>query len=1275
MKRILSIFLVVTMLLTCGLVTSVPVAAQTQSGISFTAWTENLSPIYHVGLSCGKTTDTNWTNYCYIAQPFIPAESTVYGVKLPLNLTHGDARVHTEIRSTLDGAALATGDTVIRQTVNGSGMKWYNTYLRTPLTVTPGQTYYLVYYLTGRETNSVCIAYGTDLGANKATHPGAMWQMSKGTPITFSTLNNQLHFGFELIAKDDFVDEDEVYTILAASDFQTKGKSLSETGQYDVYEASAEGAGYLKNMMTSVARDHSDIDAFFFGGDYSHGGSDENHTNVGKKYLEETVYANGLSADADRVYITGNHETNQEYLPFIAASGGYDKGAYALYVINDENHPYHLSDRSQLKQITETTANELEAWLNTQTPGEKPIFVLSHIQLHYSTATRRADDALYAQYLVDVLNRAGQKGHNIIFLYGHNHAGGFDTYMGGSTNFKTKGETIWVTTPGDSMAAPVANDLYFTYMNYGYLGYYEATTGDNAFTMTVFEIRDNKVVVKRYDQQGRHDVQAVAGKYWVSTVHDDTNYGYQPDTVTAEYGYEIGAINGFTYWVQDLNPVYHVGLSTGTSSDTNWGNYRYIAQPFVPETETLYGVQLPLNLSHGSATIHLEIRSTLDGQAIASGDTTVTHLGSGMQWYEAKLQTPATLQPGRQYYFVYYLTAREANSQCIAYGTDLGANKATHPGAVWKMADGTPITFTTMSNQIHFGFKLIADGMLSDDEQKAKDVTDQIEDLYVTSLKDQAAVVAARTAYDALTDTQKALVDNYDKLLAAEAQIKELTDAIINGETRMVWHDFDTTGDSNAPAGMPARWMMTGETVSGTKSLGVKTNEGQKTVNQFIIPKDPMDASLADYIAFDLYCSRDIAGSEISDAGISVGDLNVWDNGGSVAVLAATLKQNGLKKGWNSFILPVQWSNAAYDKTQIRCGRIYIVFNQIEAGVEFSYDDVAFATRAGLGVLEAHNQAKAATIAIRAIPAVETLTKNYKAVVDAATAAYNAVGEGYVELVKDTAILTAAQAKMNELMADDLAAAKVVQDQIDALNVQSLNDKPAVEAARAAYDGLTDIQKDLVTNLAKLVDAEAKIAELMVEDQAVVDAINQRIAALPETDEVTYENVDAVKAEIMALDQAIMNLTEEQQQLLVNPEKIGALVAVISRLYDNQVAAQHVMDQIDALTGEDADAIADARRAYDQLTEDQKALVNNLGKLETLENSASVITYGDVDGNGKASSADALEILKAVVGNVTLTDEQTILADVDGDEKISSVDALYILKKVVGKIDKFPVEQ
>ncbi|MBR4868232.1 MAG: metallophosphoesterase, partial [Clostridia bacterium] len=1121
------------------------------SASSFTQWTENLNPVYHVGLSTATASDTNFGQYRYIAQPFVPAEDTVYGFELPLNITAGEARIHTEIRATLDSEALAYGDTVLAR--KGVSMQWYQADLRAPLTVTPGKTYYLVYYLTARDSGSLCIAYGTDLGANKATYPGAVWQMSSGTPITFTTQNNQLQFGFKLLSRRQMPeDQDNVYTILAASDFQTHGKSLLQTGQYDVHEACTEGAVYLKNMMTSVVRDHSDIDAFFFGGDLSHGAANDDYTRIGRQYLEETMLANGLTPEAERIYITGNHETTQEDMAFFTASGGYDKGPYGLFVINDENHPYHLSDRSQLEQITKNTAKELEAWLNTQTPGEKPIFVLSHIQLHYGTPTIKADDGLYAQYFVDVLNRAGQKGHNIIFLFGHNHAGGYDTFLGGSTNFMTKGETLWVSKPGDATAAPVANDLYFTYMNYGYLGYYDATTGDNAFTMTVFEIQDSKVTVKRYDQQGRHGVQPVAGKYWVSNVHDDTNYGYQPDTVTAEYGYEIGKINGFTYWAQDLSPLYHVGLSTATASDTNWDNYRYIAQPFVPETETLRGVQLPLNITHGTATIHLEIRSAIDGEAIASGDTDVTHLGSGMQWYEAMLEAPATLQPGKTYYLVYYLTARSTNSLCIAYGTDLGANKATHPGAVWKMADGEPVTFTTQSNQLHFGFKLLADSLLSEDQIAANEVIDSIDNLEPYWWSEKASVQAVRTAYDALTEEQKALVDNYNKLLSAEAKIAEMAKDIEEGTARILWHDFDNTGDSNAPAGMSARWMKNDETISGIKSLAVKTNEGQKTVNQYIIPQKAIDASMAAYVAFDLYCSRDIAGSEIADAGINVGDLNTWTNGGSVAVLATTLKQNGLKKGWNSFILPVQWSNATYDKTQIRCGRIYIVFNQIEAGVEFSYDDVAFASDAGHGVLVDHNQAKIATTAIRAIPAVDSLTKEDKALVDEAAAAYSLVKEACVSLVKDTDKLTAAQAKMNELYAADLVFAEAVQEQIEALIVDSLDDKIAVEAAREAYDALSDVQKGLVANLDKLLAAEAKIAQL---------------------------------------------------------EQAAALL------------------------------------------------------------------YGDVDGDGRVSAADALEVLKAVVGNITLTDEQTVFADVDGDEKISSVDALYILKKVVGKIDTFPVQE
>jgi len=66
--------------------------------------------------------------------------------------------------------------------------------------------------------------------------------------------------------------------------------------------------------------------------------------------------------------------------------------------------------------------------------------------------------------------------------------------------------------------------------------------------------------------------------------------------------------------------------------------------------------------------------------------------------------------------------------------------------------------------------------------------------------------------------------------------------------------------------------------------------------------------------------------------------------------------------------------------------------------------------------------------------------------------------------------------------------------------------------------------------------------------------------------------------------------------------------------------------------------------------------------------------YGDVDGDTKVTAADALEVLKSVVGKVNLTGAQFTAADTDGNGKADAADALNILKKVVGKIDHFPIE-
>ncbi len=59
---------------------------------------------------------------------------------------------------------------------------------------------------------------------------------------------------------------------------------------------------------------------------------------------------------------------------------------------------------------------------------------------------------------------------------------------------------------------------------------------------------------------------------------------------------------------------------------------------------------------------------------------------------------------------------------------------------------------------------------------------------------------------------------------------------------------------------------------------------------------------------------------------------------------------------------------------------------------------------------------------------------------------------------------------------------------------------------------------------------------------------------------------------------------------------------------------------------------------------------------------------GDADQNGIVAAADALQVLKNVVGKITLTDIQKLAADADKNQVISAADALTILQVVVGKI-------
>ena len=257
-----------------------------------------------------------------------------------------------------------------------------------------------------------------------------------------------------------------------------------------------------------------------------------------------------------------------------------------------------------------------------------------------------------------------------------------------------------------------------------------------------------------------------------------------------------------------------------------------------------------------------------------------------------------------------------------------------------------------------------------------------------------------------------------------------------------------------------------------------------------------------------------------------------------------------------------------------------------------------------------------------------------------------------------------------ELNKINQAAADPVIDKIEALPEPiTLNDKAAVQEARAAYDALTPSQKALVSNYEILTNAEETIKDL--EDlPADVAAVIEKIDALPAADDVTLDNEAAVKE----AQDAFNALSDENKDLVSNSDKLSAVGAKIDTL-----KAQAVEDLINALpetiTQEHKADVENARSAYDALTDAQKALVSEdaVAKLEAAEK-ALAITYGDVNGDGKINAEDALLCLQHSVKLTTLEGDQFTAADVDESGKIDASDALYILQYSVKLVTELPIK-
>ena len=217
------------------------------------------------------------------------------------------------------------------------------------------------------------------------------------------------------------------------------------------------------------------------------------------------------------------------------------------------------------------------------------------------------------------------------------------------------------------------------------------------------------------------------------------------------------------------------------------------------------------------------------------------------------------------------------------------------------------------------------------------------------------------------------------------------------------------------------------------------------------------------------------------------------------------------------------------------------------------YDAVRYAKTAENAVAD-KAAADAVTALIDALPAAADTTLENADAVAAARAAFDKLTEAQQSLVSAdaTAKLKDCEAKIADLEAAeaDKAAAAKVEETINALPAAdkiTLENKEAIEAARAAYDALTEAQQGLISEetTAALKAAEDALAKLEAAeaDKAAAAKVTEAINALPAADKITLENKEAVVAARAAYD-----ALTEAQQALVSKEAQDKLTACEARI-------------------------------------------------------------------------------------------------------------------------------
>ncbi|MGM9943591.1 MAG: transglutaminase domain-containing protein, partial [Lysinibacillus sp.] len=476
------------------------------------------------------------------------------------------------------------------------------------------------------------------------------------------------------------------------------------------------------------------------------------------------------------------------------------------------------------------------------------------------------------------------------------------------------------------------------------------------------------------------------------------------------------------------------------------------------------------------------------------------------------------------------------------------------------------------------------------DQLKAQAVVNQITALGTIDANFVAKYTAAKVAYDALIEDQKALVTNATVLtdLAGEIlAIQEVIDAI-DAVSDVTTYKANATVASSKYKDLDSTLQVA---VTNAASLtAIEENIRAATTVETAISALTTASSMTD---IDGVKAQYEALTTLQKQLISnYASIESIEN--TVAVLGVEQLITGLSESSSSFIADVTKARVAYD-----------ALTAIQQNLVSNY---ATLTAAEQRVVEIAQSQAEVTNVIQLIAKVNDTTATFQTDLSIAETAFNALTNEQKAQVTNANDLTT----HNATLVTYQTVATNIESQVTSIDTASLTFIDDVNAAQMSLSAFNEAQLSFVTSTTK------SLLQTYVDEIAAMRAVEAQLLALNALNTTFHADV--------AVAQAAYNALQPNYKVLLTAQALAKLGEAEQQVVTDRKAAQEVIEEIALLSASSsATSVSTVRAKYNALTANQKQLVTNSAHLISIETALTSAGSG-TSSTGNTGSTDGTSL-------------------------------------------------